>query len=128
MGVLALLIASALGTQPHYGQPPCRSDEMMANVSVVPFGPPPQPPITYGVICAPRCHNWTCPTDAPRGTTAQIECMFEDIPQGSGINYCGLQCFNNKTLKPNSTECPGDSICNGVFCMWPANSSLKVEK
>jgi len=56
-----------------------------------------------GLVCGPRCREgaFDCPTDAPEGTTAQPQCMLQDIDQ---VAYCGLLCQVD-------SQCPSGASC-----------------
>jgi len=75
------------GQQPHYGQPPCRPDELLGSVS-------------GGMVCAPNCTgSLHCPADVPDGVTAKPQCALRTA---AGQRYCALACQN-------------DSQCDALF-------------
>lgn len=59
-----------------------------------------------GVACAPRCQDGTldCPLDVPTGTTAQPQCMLQDVDQ---VTYCGLLCQID-------AQCPSGASCRKI--------------
>jgi len=75
-----------------------------------------------GSICAPRCSSdgaFTCPTEVPAGTTAQPQCMLQDVNQAA---YCGLLCTVD-------SQCPSGASCKRVgtpevnVCIHPLSFS-----
>mmetsp|Transcript_46783 Transcript_46783/g.100167 ORF Transcript_46783/g.100167 Transcript_46783/m.100167 type:complete len:352 (+) Transcript_46783:193-1248(+) len=59
-----------------------------------------------GSICAPRCvgTGFTCPLEVPPGTTAQPQCMLQDV---TSAFYCGLLCTVD-------SQCPSGAACKRV--------------
>lgn len=75
-----------------------------------------------GSICAPRCSSdgaFTCPLDVPTGTTAQPQCMLQDVSQAA---FCGLLCTVD-------SQCPSGASCKRVgspevsVCIHPLSFS-----
>lgn len=101
----ALIIAVRAG---HYAQPPCGFDEVQGEVQGA-----------TGYICAPRCkdNTYECATDSPVGTSAQAQCMLQDVDRGS---FCGLLCQVD-------SQCPTGARCRQLkqvevgLCMYPAS-------
>lgn len=59
-----------------------------------------------GSVCAPRCSEGSleCPANVPAGTTAQPQCMLQDVNQ---VAYCGLLCSLD-------AQCPSGASCKKV--------------
>merc|ERR1712087_453614 len=82
-GSQALAVASqeqSRATRRHYGDPKmgCRLDEVALRVDGL-----------MGAVCSPACSKQgNCPTDVPRGVTAQPSCSF--ILRGE--RFCALKC------------------------------------
>jgi len=76
----------------HYDRLPCSSDEVQGEVQGA-----------SGYLCAPRCDatTYNCATDAPSGSSAQPQCMMQDIERGA---YCGLLCQVD-------AQCPSGARC-----------------
>lgn len=74
-----------------------------------------------GVVCAPRCQQGTfaCPLDVPSGTSAQPQCMLQDVNQ---VAFCGLMCQVD-------SQCPSGDSCKKVgseglsVCIHPLSFS-----
>merc|ERR1719396_241525 len=89
----------------HYNHPPCQADEMQARLSG-----------SGGVLCAPSCHDGSCPTDVPAGTTATAQCVLQD---GMGNRYCALVCTAGEEL-----TCPQGAQCTSLgICVFPEEES-----
>lgn len=87
--LLCLLVASVLAAPPHYGKPPCLSDEKALEIKGV-----------QGVVCGASCDDRACPTDVPTNVTATPKCALS-----SGLDtYCALLC------NPSKKEC-GAATC-----------------
>jgi len=75
------LLGLAVGATPHYGKPPCLSDEVELEVKDFETN-------YSGKVCAPACGaDDSCPTDKPP-SAATPKCILHD----SGKKYCGLKC------------------------------------
>lgn len=67
------------------------------------------------LICAAKCKDVTfeCPSDVPLGTTAEPQCMLQDVNAGF---HCGLVCQLD-------TQCPSGHACRAAgslsICMRP---------
>eukprot|EP00401_Gymnodinium_catenatum_P066345 CAMPEP_0117540194 /NCGR_PEP_ID=MMETSP0784-20121206/43374_1 /TAXON_ID=39447 /ORGANISM="" /LENGTH=347 /DNA_ID=CAMNT_0005336843 /DNA_START=35 /DNA_END=1075 /DNA_ORIENTATION=+ len=61
-----------------------------------------------GTVCGPKCReggrSFDCPTDVPDGTSAQPQCMLQDVDQNG---YCGLLCQTD-------LQCPSGASCRRV--------------
>jgi len=98
---LALLLCSPLlcGAATHYT---CTGEEVSGEVQG-----------ETGAVCAPRCQERTydCPLDVPAGTSAQPQCVLQDVDQAA---YCGLLCQVD-------AQCP-----SGASCRKMAGSDLSL--
>lgn len=94
----------------HYEQPPCKPDEVQAEV----LG-------GSGYTCSPKCDetSYNCPSDVPSGVTAQSQCILQDVDRSS---YCGLTCQVD-------SQCPSNAKCTQLgqvgigLCMFAASFS-----
>merc|ERR1712060_492994 len=91
-------------TQRHYGDPKtgCREDEVALRIDGL-----------IGTVCSPACSKQgKCPTDVPRGVTAQPSCSFTF----RGERRCALKCAPG--------EC-GAGHCrrSGSVCTYDASSN-----
>jgi len=86
----ALLLKTAVSV--HYT---CQTDEVNGEVQG-----------ETGVVCGPRCgvSAYECPLDMPEGTTAQPQCMLQDVDMSY---YCGLLCQTD-------SSCPSGADCRKV--------------
>lgn len=59
-----------------------------------------------GSVCTTRCSDgsFDCPTGVPAGTTAQPQCVLQDVNQAA---YCGLLCQVD-------AQCPSGAACKKV--------------
>eukprot|EP00927_Polykrikos_kofoidii_P005969 TRINITY_DN12403_c0_g1_i2.p1 TRINITY_DN12403_c0_g1~~TRINITY_DN12403_c0_g1_i2.p1 ORF type:complete len:466 (-),score=47.43 TRINITY_DN12403_c0_g1_i2:319-1716(-) len=93
---------------PHYGAPPCRDDELDAQVAEL-----------GGEVCAPSCDGVSmCPRDVPENTTAAPACVLQD--QSTGALYCALVCTAD-------SECPHLGSCAVLqepmgICLFPTTT------
>lgn len=94
----------------HYEHPPCRSDEVEAQVQG-----------TSGSLCAPKCDGTTCPSDVPTGTTAKPACILQD--SSSGEKYCALQCGLGQGKCPTGASC--SNFLTGV-CTYPSEAKEEL--
>lgn len=90
----------------HYEQPPCRMDEVQGEV----LG-------ASGYTCSPRCEEGTynCPGNAPTGTSAQPQCMLQDVNRGA---FCGLLCQVDAQCPP-SAQCVQLKQAQIGLCLYP---------
>jgi hypothetical protein len=94
----------------HYEQPPCKPDEVQAEV----LG-------GSGYTCSPKCDetSYSCPVDVPLGVTAQSQCILQALDK---ISYCGLTCQVD-------SQCPTNAKCTQMgqvgigLCMFAASFS-----
>jgi len=91
----------------HYEKPPCQADEVAARIQQ--FG---------GALCAPPCTaGGGCPSDVPKGTTAQAQCVLRDA---ASRRYCALTCSRSAT-------CPRGARCKSLgfvgLCVYPDAAS-----
>jgi len=70
-----------------------------------------------GFICASKCaaDTFNCPTDVPVGTTAQPQCMLQDVDRGP---FCALLCQVD-------SQCPNGARCRQMkqvgLCLFPVS-------
>lgn len=72
-----------------------------------------------GYVCASKCapDTFNCPSDVPTGTSAQPQCMLQDVDRGS---FCGLLCQED-------SQCPSGSRCRQMkqmqvgLCLYPVS-------
>jgi len=92
----------------HYDRSPCQGDEVQGELQDA-----------AGYVCAPRCSGdaFTCPSDMPSGSSAQPQCMLQDVDRGQ---FCGLLCQVD-------SECPSGARCRQMaqvsLCLYPASFS-----
>jgi len=101
----------------HYGQPPCRSDEVNTQVR-------------GGTVCAKECKSDAdCPTDVPPGISIKPKCTTDDEEHSP---ICALVCDLHD---PEGPGCPAGSTCirgNPVhgdqpgLCTWLQMGTIAV--
>eukprot|EP00927_Polykrikos_kofoidii_P057812 TRINITY_DN52002_c0_g1_i1.p1 TRINITY_DN52002_c0_g1~~TRINITY_DN52002_c0_g1_i1.p1 ORF type:complete len:358 (-),score=65.56 TRINITY_DN52002_c0_g1_i1:47-1120(-) len=91
---IAALVALHPVAEAHYT---CASDEVVGEVQG-----------ETGSVCGPRCtegaNDFECPADVPTGTTAQPQCILQDV---DSVAYCGLLCQTD-------AQCPSGASCKKV--------------
>lgn len=72
-----------------------------------------------GFICASRCapDTFNCPTDVPVGTSAQPQCMLQDVDRGA---FCGLLCQVDSQC-PNGARCRQMKQVEVGMCVFPVS-------
>lgn len=72
-----------------------------------------------GYLCASRCaaDTFNCPTDVPVGTSAQPQCMLQDVDRGS---FCGLLCQVDSQC-PNGARCRQMKQVEVGLCLFPVS-------
>jgi len=72
-----------------------------------------------GYICASRCaaDTFNCPTDVPVGTSAQPQCMLQDVDKGS---FCALLCQVYSQC-PNGARCRQMKQVEVGLCLFPVS-------
>ena len=86
----------------HYEDPKngCSSDEEKVQITGV-----------TGSFCSPHCSaSSPCPTDVPRGTTAQPQCVLE-TPGSSQPTQCALLCNPSADARDG---CPNGATCKPI--------------
>lgn len=93
-----------------YGQPPCAAGEVQGEMQGAP-----------GYLCAPRCDptSYSCPTDVPYGTSAQPQCMLQDVNSGA---FCGLLCEMDSQC-PSGSRCRKNDQMGVSVCIFPVSFS-----
>jgi hypothetical protein len=74
-----------------------------------------------GYVCSTRCtaDSFTCPNDVPAGTSAQPQCMLQDLDKG---NFCGLLCQVDSQC-PNGARCRQMKQVEVGLCLFPISFS-----
>lgn len=74
-----------------------------------------------GYVCASKCaaDTFNCPTDVPAGTTAQPQCMLQDVDKGA---FCGLLCQVDSQC-PNGSRCRQMKQVEVGLCLYPVSFS-----
>lgn len=103
-----LLRLGRLSAISHYEQPPCQHDEVQGEVLGL-----------SGYTCSPRCDasTFNCASDVPAGTSAQPQCMLQDVDRGA---FCGLLCQVDAQC-PSGAQCKMMSQMGVGLCMYAAS-------
>lgn len=74
-----------------------------------------------GYLCANRCaaDTFNCPTDVPVGSSAQPQCMLQDMDRG---NFCALLCQVDSQC-PNGARCRQMKQVEVGICIFPVSFS-----
>lgn len=72
-----------------------------------------------GYVCGVKCaaDTFNCPTDVPTGTSAQPQCMLQDVDRGS---FCGLLCQVDSQC-PNGARCRQMKQVEVGLCLYPVS-------
>lgn len=72
-----------------------------------------------GYVCAAKCapDTFNCPMDVPIGTSAQPQCMLQDVDRGS---FCGLLCQVDSQC-PNGARCRQMKQIEVGLCLYPVS-------
>lgn len=79
-----------------------------------------------GVVCGPKCSQGTfdCATDVPEGTTAQPQCVLQDIDSTA---YCGLLCQVDSQCQ-SGASCRNVGMAGISICIHPLSFSEWAQK
>lgn len=72
-----------------------------------------------GYVCASRCaaDTFNCAQDVPAGTSAQPQCMLQDVDRGA---FCGLLCQVDSQC-PNGARCKQMKQVEVGLCLFPVS-------